>query len=130
MRGPFHIASSAYESLFEPLSQPSKGFVGSMRCGPVLLKPLLSSQNPSPASQRRPVLVQNSHVALLVDCLRSAVIIFEPIRPDDPVPAHGHPGSTFNGMKRPLKHFVWNLQTLKNNVFAINVPGKQKMGFI
>ena len=63
--------------------------------------------HPSPASQRRPVLVQNSHVALLIDCLRAAFIISEPKRPDDPVLAHGHPGSTFNGMKRPLKHFVW-----------------------
>ena len=136
VRGPlwvlwvYLILSSAYESIFEPLPQPSKGFVGSMRCGPVLLKTLWSSQNPSPASQQRPVLVQKSHVALLVDCLRSAVIIFKPIGPDDPMLAHGHPGNTFNRMKRPLKHFVWNLRTPKNIVFAIDVPGKQKMGFI
>ena len=57
-------------------------------------------------------------------------IIFEPKpkRPDDPVLAHGHPGSTFNGMKRSLKHFFWNLRTPKNIVFAIDVPGKQKIG--
>jgi len=118
VRGPFHIASSAYESLFKPLPQPSNSFVGCMRCGPVLLKPLWSSHNPSPASQRCPVLVQNSYVALLVDCLGSAVIIFEPKRPGDPVLAHGHPGSIFNGMKRPLKHFFWNLGTPKNIVFT------------
>jgi len=118
VRGPFHIASSAYESLFKPLPQPSNSFVGCMRCGPVLLKPLWSSHNPSPASQRCPVLVQNSYVALLVDCLGLAVIIFEPKRPGDPVLAHGHPGSIFNGMKRPLKHFFWNLGTPKNIVFT------------
>ena len=40
LRGPFHIVYSAYESLFKPLPQPINSFVGCMRCGTVLQKPL------------------------------------------------------------------------------------------